>query len=294
MIKKLSFSFIKILIVSSLISFLLVYGLNHYGKISCLYDYTSPPRSDGKFSFTEQIPINTKVSVFYFESFFGNKTNTDGGKWTGADFNFESDFWKYSNKCRFYFKGTLPDKEYILYISVLLTLILFIYFNFKDIKSLILKSEFKKTNTILYLIILVLIILYCNSIYENKLLQNEVYDLENKITEKENEIITLEEEIENLKAENDLCEERIEMAKKENDIDREYYDTFSKIDDFYISKQTVNYNIIKNTKFEEYIVSHNLNDPNAQIEINGKDNVIEFYSYISRQYYLMYLQCSYK
>ena len=116
--KKNTTTIIKIIIFSFLFASVLVYGLNHFGKISFFYEHTSQPRADGKLSFEEYIPRNTKISIFYFDTYFKNRVEIDGGKWTASDLNYESEFDNYSNKSEFYLKGTIADKKYILLIGL--------------------------------------------------------------------------------------------------------------------------------------------------------------------------------
>ena len=66
---------LKIIILSFVLSFISIYVLNHFGKFSFLYDYNAPPsRSNEKLNMVAYIPANTKISLFYFNSFFGNRT----------------------------------------------------------------------------------------------------------------------------------------------------------------------------------------------------------------------------
>lgn len=293
MMQKNLLNLFKTIFFSFLFASILVYGLNHFGKISYLYDYNSPPRSDGKMSFVEYIPANTKISIFYFDTYFNNKIAIDGGNWTGSDVNYQSDFHSYSNKSKFYLKGTLADKKYILWIGLAITFLLLIIVYFSKIKRYIVdaKNNSSKTHLGYSGVILVLIVLYTTTYLDKQNYKDYNYDLTEQIQELNNRISDLEDENEELK--DKVTSNEYDLKKSE--IDREYYETLHNItsnyDDLYSLTQTVPYGIIQGTEYEQYIVSYN--SVTVQIRIQGKDNVINFLNHISRQYYWMYLKKAY-
>lgn len=284
---------IKITIFSFLFASILVYGLNHFGKISFLYDYTSKPRADGKLSFEEFVPADTKIRIFYFETYFKNRVEIAGGKWTASDVNYKSEFSNYSNKSEFYFKGTIADKKYILWIGLALTFLLLIIVYFNEIKRYILdtKNNSRKNNLGYVGVIIVLIVLFVSTYLDKQKYIDYNDDLTEQIEELNNRISELEDENEELK--DKVTSNEYDLKKSE--IDREYYEnSFNRntnFDDLCSLTQTVPYGIIQGTEYEQYIISNN--SITVQIEIKGKDNVINFLSYISRRYYIMYLNKSY-
>lgn len=280
---------IKITVSSFLISFVLVFGLNHFGKISFLYDYKAPPRSDGKIDMVEYVPNNTKISIFYFETFFKNKVQINGGKWTLADISYETEFQNYSNKSNFYLKGTLADKKYIVWISLVITFLLLIIIYFNEIKRFTIDAKNYPNRTHLGYsgVIIILIMLFITTYLDKQHYIDYNNDLTEQIQELNNRISDLEDENEEL---NDKVTSN-EYDLKKSEINRDYYETLhnmtSNYDDFYVLTKTVPYDLIVNTEYAKYI--KNSNSLNAELEIRGKDNVIDFLNYISKQYYFMYL-----
>ncbi|MFV8345947.1 hypothetical protein [Flavobacterium sp. ZB4P13] len=281
---------IKITFFSFLFASILVYGLNHLGKISFLYDYTSPPRADGKISFQEYIPADTKIRIFYFDTYFKNKVEIDGGKWTASDVNYKSDFDNYSNKSEFYLKGTIADKKYILWIGLAVIFLFLILVYFSEIKRYIVdaKNNSNKIHLGYSGVILVLIVLFITTYLDKQNYIDYNNDLTEQIEELNNRISDLEDENEQLK--DKVTSNEYDLKKSE--IDREYYETLHNItsnnDDLYTLKRSVLYETIKGTEFEQYIVSGNTSY--VQVEIKGAGNVIKFLNAISNEYYLMYLR----
>jgi hypothetical protein len=282
-------TFIKIVLFCFLLSFVLIYGLNHFGKISFIYDYTPKPNYDGKINMTEFVPANTKIKEFNFETYFGNHVLINGENWTGGDVTYQSEFQNYTNKCKFYIKGTLADRIYILWLGLSLTLLISILVYFKIIKRACtnLFYNINKTQIVFIFAYLVLIFL-CITTYIDK--QNYIGyndDLILQIDELNAKISDLEKENEELKNENESNEYDLEKNNLEKDLLEIKNNSDINYDDSYSITQTVPYEIIQGTEFEQYIINNN--SINAQLNIKGKDNVIKFLQYISRQYYLMYL-----
>lgn len=287
--KKSTFTILKIILFSFLFASVLVYGLNHFGKISFIYDYTSRARDDGKLSFEEYIPGNTKIKIFYFETYFKNKVEIDGGTWTASNVNNKSEFGKYSNKSEFYVKGTIADKKYILLIGLVLSFLIFIIVYYNEIKYFILsrKNNSNKTNIGYLGVMIALIVLFTTTYLDKK----KYIDYNDDLTE---QIGVLNNRISDLEDENDELKDKVatnEYDLKKSEIDREYYENSynrnANYDDLYSLTQTVPNSIIQGTEYEQYVI--NRNSYHSQVEIKGKDNVINFLNYISRQYYLMYL-----
>jgi len=164
---------------------------------------------------------------------------------------------------------------------------------FSEIKRFIinLKNNSKKTNLSYLGVILVLIVLFITTYLDKQKYIDYNDDLTEQIEELNNKISDLEDENEELKDkvasnESDLKKSQIEREYYENSYNRTSY-----FDDLYSLTQNVPYEIIRGTEFEQYIISSN--SVTVEIEIKGKDNVINFLDYISRQYYFMYLKKRY-
>ncbi|MBP6126593.1 hypothetical protein [Flavobacterium sp.] len=119
------------LVLSFILGFGILYGLEHFGKISYTAD-TSSQNNYGKLSLVEYVPATTKVLSIYFDSYFGNRIRTDGNGFNLYDLNYsDSDFNKYSNKSYYYTQATIIDYKYGIYISLSLFLISVFFANYK-------------------------------------------------------------------------------------------------------------------------------------------------------------------
>ena len=125
-------STIRNFLLSFIIGFSVLYGLEHFGKFS--YIANSPTEYDeyGRVKMVTYISGSTKVSSIYFTSYFDNKIETGGNGFDVGDLNYaDTDFDKYSVKSYYYTQATIADYKYGLYISLGLFLISLFFSHFK-------------------------------------------------------------------------------------------------------------------------------------------------------------------
>lgn len=122
---------IRNIILSFLLGFGILFGLEHFGKFSYIAD-TSNISNSGKPSFVEYVPASTKILRIYYKSYFDNTVETGGNGFDISDMNYsDTDFKKYSVKSYYYTQATLIDLKYGVYISLGLFLITLFFTNFK-------------------------------------------------------------------------------------------------------------------------------------------------------------------
>uniref|UniRef100_UPI00404AA795 hypothetical protein n=1 Tax=Flavobacterium sp. TaxID=239 RepID=UPI00404AA795 len=124
-------NYIFTLLLSLILGFIILYGIEHLGKFSYLSS-SEPTYSNGKPTLTSSVSGNTKVSKIYYYSFFDTKVETSGNGFDLYDINYSNtDFDKYSVKSYYYTKATIEDYKYGIYISLGLFLILIFFRKFK-------------------------------------------------------------------------------------------------------------------------------------------------------------------
>ena len=119
-------------LLSIIIGFSVLYGLEHLGSFSYIMD--SPPEYDGygRPKMVTYTSGSTKVSSIYFISYFDNKVTTSGNGFDVGDLNYaDTDFDKYSVKSYYYTQATIEDYKYGLYISLGLFLATLFFTTFK-------------------------------------------------------------------------------------------------------------------------------------------------------------------
>lgn len=122
---------IRNLILSFILGFGILYGLEHFGKFSYITD--SPPQNSyEKPSLVQYVPATTKILRVYFDSYFDNRIETSGNGFDLYDMNYsDGDFKKYSVKSYYYTQATIRDFKYGIYISLGLFVISLFFTNFK-------------------------------------------------------------------------------------------------------------------------------------------------------------------
>jgi hypothetical protein len=119
-------STIRNFLLSLIIGFSVLYGLEHFGKFS--YITNSPTEYDeyGRVKMITYTMGTTKVASIFYDSYFGNKIETKGNGFDVGDLNYsETDFDKYEVKSYYYTQATIAEYKYGLYISLGLFLITF-------------------------------------------------------------------------------------------------------------------------------------------------------------------------
>ena len=120
------------LLLSFILGFGILYGLEHFGKFRYLPDVPTEYSSDGRIKAVVEVPYSTRVLYIYFDSFFGNTIETNGNNFTIADLGIsDSEFNKYTSKSYYYTQATIRDFKYGIYISLGLFLLTLFFTNFK-------------------------------------------------------------------------------------------------------------------------------------------------------------------
>ena len=126
-IKKIYF---KYLLISYLLGFSVLYGLEHFGTFS--YDHLYSQPSSDRLSLTYEVPSNTKVEHIRYETYFNNTIFTDGNGFDIYDLHYsDTDFNNYKTKSYYYTQATIEDYKYGIYLSIFLFIVSLIFINFK-------------------------------------------------------------------------------------------------------------------------------------------------------------------
>lgn len=120
------------LLLSFILGFGILYGLEHFGKFSYISDSQTEYDSLGRVKMTTYVSATTRVITIYYQTFFKNKITSDGNGFDVGDLNYsDTDFDKYSVKSYYYTQATLKDFKYGIYISLGLFLLTLFFTNFK-------------------------------------------------------------------------------------------------------------------------------------------------------------------
>ena len=124
---------IRNLIISLILGFIILYGLEHYGEFKYIAD-TENSTVYYSNSFESYGSSSTKLKAIYFDTFFGNQFTTKGNGFTLYDMkNIDGEFEKYNVRSYYYTKAMLKDFGYGVIISMSI-FILFIFFSYFKIK----------------------------------------------------------------------------------------------------------------------------------------------------------------
>ena len=123
---------IRNLLLSFILGFGILYGLEHLGVFSYIADSPTEYDSMGRAKMVTYISGDTKVSRIYFDTYFSNRVETSGNNFSVADLNYsDTEFKKYTTKSYYYTQATIKDFKYGIYISLVLFLITLFFTNFK-------------------------------------------------------------------------------------------------------------------------------------------------------------------
>jgi hypothetical protein len=119
-------------LLSFILGFAILYGLEHYGNFSFLEEQTV--NRNEKPSFTRDISLDANLNTIIYSTFFGNEIRTDGNGFQVKDIYFSSGiFHKYTNKSYYYTKSTIEDYKFGLYFGLGI-FILLMFFTYVKIK----------------------------------------------------------------------------------------------------------------------------------------------------------------
>lgn len=122
---------IRNLIISLVLGFVILYGLEHFGRFRFIADASS---SETYYSnaFESYGSPYTKLKIIYFDTFFDNQFTTSGNGFTIYDMkNIDGEFEKYSVRSYYYTKAMLKDFKQGLFMSFVIFLITIFFTNFK-------------------------------------------------------------------------------------------------------------------------------------------------------------------
>jgi len=118
------------LLLSFILGFGTLYGLEHFGKFS--YKHVYVESNNDKLSFEVQVPTSTPILYIKYSSYFNNIVQTDSNGFDLYDLNYKgTEFNKYSTKSYYYTQATLKDYKYGIYISFGLFLLTLLFTTFK-------------------------------------------------------------------------------------------------------------------------------------------------------------------
>lgn len=111
---------IRNLIISFILGFTTLYGLEHFGSFSHIPVYIGLNRdSDGRLKTYIEVPNTTDVALIRYTSYFGSLTQRSGYEFRVLDLiDSQSNYNKYSYKSSYYIQSTLKDFKYAIYFSI--------------------------------------------------------------------------------------------------------------------------------------------------------------------------------
>lgn len=119
-------------LLSFLLGFIILYGIEHYGKFSFLEEQTVNPNE--KLSFSRDISTDANLNTIIYKTFFGKEIRTGGNGFKVKDIYFSSGaFHKYTNKSYYYTKSVFEDYKFGLYFSLGIFTV-FMFFTYIKIK----------------------------------------------------------------------------------------------------------------------------------------------------------------
>lgn len=119
-------------VLSFLIGFVILFGLEHFGSFTFEYDYDVEDPIGVKPSLTVSVPYSTKLREITFHTFFENQVKTGGNGFTIADMVWsEGEFKNYTVKSYYYTKALTEDYIYGVYISLTFFLMSIFFSTFK-------------------------------------------------------------------------------------------------------------------------------------------------------------------
>jgi hypothetical protein len=124
---------IRNLIISFVLGFISLYGLEHFGKFHYIPVYNdSKYDSDGRLNTNIEVPNTNSVALITYVSYFKTPTQKNGYEFTILDLiDSESNYNKYSYKSYYYIQSTLKDFKYAIYFSIIIFAITLLFTELK-------------------------------------------------------------------------------------------------------------------------------------------------------------------
>ncbi|WP_412561844.1 hypothetical protein [Winogradskyella sp. MIT101101] len=121
----------KSIIIGLLSSIILVFVIEHFGDFSYVANVENT-YTGGKINLVDYVSPKTPLENIYLDTPFGSRFTFDGNNFTIGDMKFVGgDFKPYTNRISYYFKATFMDFKYVLLVSLILTVIVYLSKNFK-------------------------------------------------------------------------------------------------------------------------------------------------------------------
>jgi hypothetical protein len=125
-------STIRNFLLSFIIGFSVLYGLEHLGNFSYIADNPIEYDGNGRPKMVTSVDSKTTLSEINFKTYFNNQVKTAGNGFSIYDLSYDNtEFNNYQAKSYFYTQATIEDYKYGLYFSLGLFLISLFFTNFK-------------------------------------------------------------------------------------------------------------------------------------------------------------------
>lgn len=121
------------LLISLIIGFGILFGLEHNGKFSYLLENNYSNQNSNKMDFYSFAPPDAKASTIYYETYFGKNVITYNNDFLAKDFGYEGEFHAYKNKLYYIVESVKLDFMYGIAFSMSIFL-LFLFFSVFKIK----------------------------------------------------------------------------------------------------------------------------------------------------------------
>jgi hypothetical protein len=253
----------KSIIIALLLGFITVFIIEHFGNFSYMEEAsTDTSTQNEKLSFTRDIPLGTKVSRINLLTPFKTSLTFEADRYTVYDMYYS--FQEYPNKAKYYFKASLKDYKYVVFIGLGCFILILLLTNYKSLKTIPKKLSYlreKRLSIILFFVILGLITIGVQKHYEfGRALED--LQIEND---------DLEYEINNLKSQND----NLEGLSK----DCEFYKT-SYSENNILVESDIEYGLLKKYSLIKYVVPDQEYDyyENGQLRVKYKVSTYKEYS----------------
>lgn len=120
------------LIISFLIGFSLLYGLEHNGRFTYNYDESTNSYHTEELTWESRVSLDARITNFTYHTFFGNQVVFLGNGFTIEDLSYsESKFNLYSAQSYYFTQATIKDYKYGLLFTLIIFILIIFFKNFK-------------------------------------------------------------------------------------------------------------------------------------------------------------------